>query len=137
MMRRNSTRRRVHALPSGSIRSEEIAATDIALSLALSLVSRDWSRAEVSDMRIGAHRPGICPHGGSLGPPGRQNQLLLGQIKVAVTGPAQGARTRPGPKQASAGRVLSHGDQIRASDRNARRAAAANRPRLALARSCD
>jgi hypothetical protein len=47
MMRRNSTSRRVQALSSGSIRSDDIAATDIALSLAL---SRPWSRAEVSDM---------------------------------------------------------------------------------------
>ena len=42
MMRRNSTSRRVQALSSGSIRSDDIAATDIALSLGLvaALVAR-------------------------------------------------------------------------------------------------
>src|SRR5437879_821384 len=66
MMRRNRTSRRVHALSSGSIRSDEIAATDMAL-------SRDWSRAEVSDigwyLGIGAHEPERGPYGPSLGPP--------------------------------------------------------------------
>ena len=33
MMRRNSTSRRVHTLSSGSIRSDDIAAIDMALSL--------------------------------------------------------------------------------------------------------
>src|SRR3981081_4375254 len=95
MMRRNSTSRRVHALSSGSIRSDEIAATDMAL-------SRDWSRAELSDIRlylgIGAHVGVLGPERGahrrSLGPPGRQNQLLLRQIRGAVTLPIQDARTR-------------------------------------------
>src|SRR5450756_2473557 len=43
MMRRNSTSRRVHTLSSDSIRSDEIAATDMAL-------SRDGSRDWVSDI---------------------------------------------------------------------------------------
>jgi hypothetical protein len=59
MMRKNNTSRRVQTLSSVSIRSDEIAATDIAWSLAWSLASlaesRDGSREEVSDMRNGAH----------------------------------------------------------------------------------
>ena len=47
MMRRNSTSRRVQTFSSGSIRSDDIAAIDIALSLDL---SRPCSRAEASDM---------------------------------------------------------------------------------------
>jgi signal transduction histidine kinase len=47
-MRRKNTSRRVHALSSDSIRSDEIATTDMAL-------SRDWSRDGVSDMRIAVH----------------------------------------------------------------------------------
>jgi hypothetical protein len=66
------------------MRSDDIAATDIAPSLAL---SRPWSRAEVSDMGTDlvadlvadlAIGPGIrtrrmleCRHGRTLGPPGR------------------------------------------------------------------
>ena len=57
MMRRNSTSRRVQTLSSDSGRSDEIAATDMALSLALSrdgvpdMRSRAASRVEISDMR--------------------------------------------------------------------------------------
>src|SRR4051812_23921483 len=47
IIRRNSTRRRVQTFSSGSIRSDDIAAIDIALSLDL---SRPWSRADASDM---------------------------------------------------------------------------------------
>ena len=46
MTRRNSTSRRVHAFSSGSMRSDESAATDMA--------SRDGSRVEVSDIGFGA-----------------------------------------------------------------------------------
>jgi putative sterol carrier protein len=48
MMRRKNTSRRVHALSSDSIRSDEIAATDMAL-------SREGSRDGVSDMRRAVH----------------------------------------------------------------------------------
>src|SRR5712671_29692 len=48
MMRRKNTRRRVQALSSDSIRSDEIAATEMAL-------SRDWSRDGVSDMAKAVH----------------------------------------------------------------------------------
>src|SRR5260221_6418046 len=48
MMRRNNTSRRVQTFSSDSIRSDEIAATDMAL-------SRDWSRDGVSDMRRALH----------------------------------------------------------------------------------
>src|SRR6202035_1111737 len=48
MMRRNNTSRRVHTLSSDSIRSDEIAATDMAL-------SRDWSRDGISDIGSSVH----------------------------------------------------------------------------------
>src|SRR6476619_2225774 len=48
MMRRKNTRRRVQALSSDSIRSDEIAATEMAL-------SRDGSRDGVSDMARAVH----------------------------------------------------------------------------------
>src|SRR5260370_9101620 len=79
MMRRNKTSRRVHALSSGSIRSDEIAATDMAL-------SRDCSRVEPSDigldpgldlrldLRLGAHKPEKCRHVSRLGLPRRADQ---------------------------------------------------------------
>src|SRR5689334_12257155 len=65
MMRRNSTRRLVHALSSGSIRSEEIAATDIAPSRAFSRdrsrgISRAEFRAEASDMADGLEIGARC-----------------------------------------------------------------------------
>jgi hypothetical protein len=78
MMRRKNTSRRVHALSSDSVRSEEIAATDMAL-------SRGWSRDGVSDMRIGARWRQGCLHGQSHDPPARQNQSELKPIKAAVT----------------------------------------------------
>jgi hypothetical protein len=65
-------------LSSVSIRSDEIAATDMAL-------SRDGSRDGVSDMRLGTHLPGRYPHWRSHDPPGRQNQLQLPPVKPAVT----------------------------------------------------
>ena len=52
MTRRNSTSRRVQTLSSDSIRSDEIAATDMAHCPAR------WSRDEVSDMRIGPRELG-------------------------------------------------------------------------------
>src|SRR3981081_2866858 len=92
MMRKKNTRRRVHALSSDSIRSDEIAATDMAL-------SRDWSRVGVSDMRIGAHMPGGRPHSRSHDPPAGQNQLGLGQVKAAVTQAMQSASIGTGQIQ--------------------------------------
>src|SRR5580765_141747 len=85
MMRRKNTSRRVHALSSGSMRSDEIAATDMAL-------SRDWSRAEVSDIANRRSWAGKVALRCSLGPPEPQNQLLLRQIKGAVTRHLQGVR---------------------------------------------
>src|SRR3984893_18877567 len=68
MMRRKNTSRRVQALSSGSIRSDEIAATDMAL-------SRDWSRDGVSDMGNAVHgrdeasMPGLmAPRRGKINP---------------------------------------------------------------------
>src|SRR6202011_1752400 len=84
MMRRKNTSRRVQALSSDSIRSDEIAATDMAL-------SRDWSRDGVSDMRIDAHMPGGCPRRRSHDPPAGQNQLLLCGVSAAVTARTRGA----------------------------------------------
>src|ERR1700733_14540940 len=55
MMRRKNTRRRVQALSSDSPRSDEIAATDMAL-------SRVWSRDGVSDMRVAVHGRGSAVH---------------------------------------------------------------------------
>src|ERR1700724_3740713 len=84
MMRRKNTSRRVQALSSDSIRSDEIAATDMAL-------SRAGSRVGVSDMRIDAHMPGGYPRRGSHDPPAGQNQLLLRQLTAAVTDAGQSA----------------------------------------------
>src|SRR3981189_1915322 len=67
MMRRKNTSRRVQALSSDSIPSDEIAATDIAL-------SRGWSRDGVSDMRGAAHDLKIRLHAATHGPSARQNQ---------------------------------------------------------------
>src|SRR5258708_37531704 len=67
MMRRKNTSRRVHALSSVSIRSDEIAATDMAL-------SRDWSRVGVSDMRIIVHDRERTFFAETHGPSARQNQ---------------------------------------------------------------
>src|SRR5258705_13922602 len=67
MMRRKNTSRRVHALSSDSIRSDEIAATDMAL-------SRDWSRDGVSDMRIIVHDREWAFIASTHGPSARQNQ---------------------------------------------------------------
>src|ERR1017187_11028504 len=94
MMRRKNTSRRVHALSSDSIRSDEIAATDMAL-------SRDWSGDGFSDMRIGTQLPGECPHWRSHDPPARQNQLELRQVKAAVTEAMQSARVRTGQVKSS------------------------------------
>src|SRR5258708_37466382 len=67
MMRRKNATRRAHALSSVSIRSEEIAATDMAL-------SRDWSRDGVSDMRIIVHDRERAFLAATHGPSARQNQ---------------------------------------------------------------
>src|SRR5258708_39672116 len=67
MMRRKNTSRRVHELSSDSIRSDEIAATDMAL-------SRDWSRDGVSDMRIIVHDREWAFIASTHGPSARQNQ---------------------------------------------------------------
>jgi hypothetical protein len=48
MIRRNSTSRLVQTFSSDSIRSDDIAATEMAL-------SREWSRDGVSDMLIAGH----------------------------------------------------------------------------------
>src|SRR6187402_3334704 len=84
--RRNSTSRRVQTLSSDSGRSDEIAATDIALSLALSLTaslglpSRAASRVVISDMApFWLVRPAK-----SIGGPSGQFCLAAGQ--AAVTG---------------------------------------------------
>ena len=131
MMRRKNTSRRVHALSSDSIRSDEIAATDIAL-------SRGLSRDGVSDMR----RIGALIWGNSASPrrflaplatavltrrDGKINcRICAGQD--AVTAAMQDARIRTNRNSLPPSGVTNHGDQIRASDRTARRAAAANRP---------
>jgi hypothetical protein len=68
MMRRKNTSRRVHALSSDSIRSDEIAATDIEL-------SRDCSREGTSDIgdvgddwEIGFHRRFMASRHGKINP---------------------------------------------------------------------
>src|SRR5712691_4316023 len=61
MMRRNSTNRRVHTLSSGSIRSDDIAPAEIALS------PRAWSRAEASDMASDLASDLGCDPGSDLG----------------------------------------------------------------------
>src|SRR3984893_16166912 len=92
MMRRNSTSRRVHALSSVSIRSDEIAATDMAL-------SRIWSRDGVSDIRMAACDRKKRLHQGTHDPSARQNQSGLKQVKAAVTKALQSARTGTGQIQ--------------------------------------
>src|ERR1700716_1521408 len=113
MMRRKNPSRRVRALSSDSIRSDEIAATDMAL-------SREASREGVSDMRIDTHISGGYPYLGSHDPPAGQNQLGLRQAAVTQTTQDVRIGTTGPPFQEKP----SHGDQIWASDRNARRAAA-------------
>src|SRR5258705_4150606 len=94
MMRRKNTSRRVHALSSDSIRSDEIAATDMAL-------SRDWSRDGVSDMRIIVHDREWAFIASTHGPSARQNQsspeMALKLLKLCgrarlTTGMIAGAR---------------------------------------------
>src|SRR6185312_15833026 len=68
MMRRNSTSRRVQTLSSPSIRSDDIADT--------SMLSRAWSRGEVSDMPPAAGDRQIGVHDRTHDAPGRQNQPL-------------------------------------------------------------
>ncbi len=78
MTRRNSTSRRVQAFSSGSMRSDEIAATDRA--------SRDGSRVEVSDIafrrsqvsHFGRNPPAL---GAVLARPDVKINRLLRQIK--------------------------------------------------------
>src|SRR5260221_13918537 len=102
MMRRKNTSRRVHALSSVSIRSDEIAATDMAL-------SRDWSRVGVSDMRIIVHDRERTFFAETHGPSARQNQRKLLKLcgrsrirevshaKAAVTQAIQGVKIGTGP----------------------------------------
>ena len=137
MMRRNSTSRRVQTLSSDSIRSDEIAATDIALSRGSGRAMRVVRHADAAHLGIEAMLLG-CTHGRMSWPVGAAKSI------------ADEARSRRGDadgrkmlelEQIKADRRLqeyrSHGDQIRASDRNARRAAAADRPRRHLARPRD
>src|SRR5438034_420999 len=98
MTRRNSTSRRVHTLSSGSIRSDDIAPAEIALS------PRDWSRADASDMAndlasdpgsdLGIRADGLeeGPHGPTSWP-ARAVKSIADEIdQVAVTGHLQDAR---------------------------------------------
>src|ERR1700685_3420943 len=85
MMRRKNTSRRVHALSSDAVRSDEIAATDMAL-------SRDGSRDGVSDMRIGARWPKECRHGGVMTRRAAKINRPKGRSCFAVTAAAQDAR---------------------------------------------
>src|SRR5882724_9413255 len=141
MTRRNSTSRRVHTLSSGSMRSDDIAPAEIALS------PRDWSRADASDMEgvLGSApevEPGIradrleeCPHGPTSWPARAVKSIADEVDQAAVTGHLQDARTGTNQIYPPPQEYPSHGDQIRASDRNARRDAAAVHPRLDPARS--
>src|SRR3954447_2589293 len=92
MMRRNSTSRRVQTFSSDSIRSDDIAATEMAW-------SRDASRDGVSDMRTAVHGlewvsgMGACrpTHGQrlvaqGLGPWARQNQSDLLPVRARRDG---------------------------------------------------
>src|SRR5664279_4579311 len=101
MTRRKNTSRRVQTLSSDSIRSDEIAATDMAL-------SRDWSRDGVSDMRIDAHGTGGFPDSRSHDPLAAQNQLVLRQVKPAVTDRMQSASIGTGQIQSAASRRDNH-----------------------------
>jgi hypothetical protein len=65
MMRRKSTSRRVHTFSSGSIRSDDIAAIDIAL-------SRPLSRAGASDIGVGL---------------GMEDDACFGVLMAACLGP--------------------------------------------------
>src|ERR1700730_724228 len=101
MMRRKNTSRRVQALSSGSIRSDEIAATDMAL-------SRDWSRDGVSDMGNAVHgrdeasMPGLmAPRRGKINPA----DVICGRlrrVKAAVTNAMQDVRIAAGQIQSAA-----------------------------------
>src|SRR5579872_3237015 len=90
MMRRKNTSRRVQALSSDSIRSDEIAATVIAL-------SRDGSRDGISDMPTALHGDG---HGEDSWPLGAAKSIglmrfrHLRQVKAAVTKAMQGGRMK-------------------------------------------
>src|ERR1700728_920886 len=95
MMRRKNTSRRVHALSSDALRSDEIAATDMAL-------SRDGSRDGVSDMRIGARWPEECRHGAVMTRRAAKINRPKGRSRFAVTAAPQDARlqsfkSRPRP----------------------------------------
>src|SRR4051812_26182377 len=99
MMRRKNTSRRVHAFSSDSIRSDEIAATDIAR-------SRGWSRDGVSDMRSAVQNRIIGLHGPIHGPSARQNQSGravprpdLRQLKMPMTQVGQDASIGTGSIQ--------------------------------------
>src|SRR5712691_4566121 len=112
MMRRKNTSRRVHALSSDSIRSDEIAATDMAL-------SRDWSRDGVSDMAKAVHDRARFFIAGTHGPSARQNQSgrwrppvreglrqlrprEVSHAKAAVTQAVQGVKIGTGPIRSAA-----------------------------------
>src|ERR1700753_1639318 len=77
MMRRNSTSRRVQTLSSPSIRSDDIAAD--------SMVSRVWSRGEVSDMTAAARKAEddcqISAHGANSWPSlAAKSTVAAGQV---------------------------------------------------------
>src|SRR6201999_2117146 len=91
MMRRNSTSRRVQALSSVSIRSDEIAATEMA-SLE---VSRDGSREGGADMRKDAHGRQQTADSREFWTCGAAKSIAFRHRKVAVTEPECGARLEP------------------------------------------
>src|SRR5258708_36541975 len=119
MMRRKNTSRRVHALSSVSIRADEIAATDMA-------VSRGWEGGGVSDMRIIVHDRERTFFAETHGPSARQNQSspemvrklpkLCGRsrlrevspAKAAVTQAIQGVKIGTGPIRSAGFRRYNH-----------------------------
>src|ERR1700736_3531175 len=110
MMRRNSTSRRVQTFSSDAIRSDDIAATEMAL-------SRGASRDGVSDMRIAVHGLEWVLTGGLLtivfGPrSGTINRTC--RDGLAVTEAAQSVRSvEHGISSPPSSGETSHGDQIR------------------------
>src|SRR5712671_6631677 len=103
MMRRKNTSRRVQALSSDSIRSDEIAATEMAL-------SRDWSRDGVSDMAKAVHDRELFFMAGNSWALAAAKSIrsremagkrfkLCGRSRPAVTQPIQGVKIGTGPIQ--------------------------------------
>src|SRR3954447_19643348 len=97
MMRRNSTRRRVHTFSSGSIRSDDIAAIDIA-SLPLSPPDRapthqTWQLTSESGLNAGWN--GLMAPNALIAlswPAGTAKSIAHEADQGAVTGQSQGAR---------------------------------------------